>query len=79
MSKIVLELDAVEAHLILGPIGDAQIRETLTAARTAGPDQEAASIRASVLGRVASRIADELIPEDPRRVILREEIELGML
>lgn len=73
-----IELDTVEAHLILGPIGDAQIKESLRAAKH--PEDEAASIRAAVLGRVATRIVDQLIPqEDPERVILREEYELGML
>lgn len=78
-----IELDRVEAHLILGPISEAQIAETLRAAHTSGPDAEAASIRASVLGRVANRIADELLPAtltDPvRRHILEQEVELGML
>lgn len=73
-----IELDTVEAHLILGPIGDAQIAESLRAAKLKGIDAEAASIRAAVLGRVATRIVDQLMPE-PREVILREEAELGML
>lgn len=79
MTKIVVELDSVEAHLILGPIGDAQISERLRAARLTGEAGEAAAIRADVLGRVAGRIVEGLMPEDPRDVILREEYELGML
>lgn len=71
---ITIELDSVEAHLILGPIGDAHISSCLAAAK----GDEAAGIRAQVLSRVQNRIVDKLMP-DPREVIFREEIELGML
>lgn len=59
---ISIELDPVEAHLVLGPIGDQAITERRLAAKLDGGAGEAASIRAEVLSRVATRIADALIP-----------------
>jgi hypothetical protein len=50
----------------------------LIASAQRGPKGEDAEIRSKVLQRVASRIADEFIP-DPRRVILEDEIEFGIV
>lgn len=77
-----IELDPVEAHLVLGAISLEQSAETLRAAKRRGESGEAASIRASVLNRVAERIVDQLMP-DPKADEMRwqhrlEEAELGI-
>jgi hypothetical protein len=72
-----IEMDSVEAYLTLAAVQDRATEELIASARR-GPEGEAAEIRSKVLQRVASRIADEFIP-DPRRVILEDEIEFGIV
>jgi hypothetical protein len=69
--------DAVEAFLVMEAVQAAAMNELIASAKR-GPEGEAAEIRSKVLQRVASRIADEFIP-DPRRVILEDEIEFGIV
>jgi hypothetical protein len=69
--------DAVEAFLVMEAVQAAAMNELIASAQR-GPKGEDAEIRSKVLQRVASRIADEFIP-DPRRVILEDEIEFGIV
>lgn len=66
MSKITIELDAMEAMMILAPIQDRALTAQANAARWTGPEQEVASIAAAVFGRVAARLADALYPDTCR-------------
>jgi hypothetical protein len=72
-----IEMDTVEAYLTLEAVQREALNELIASAQR-GPAGEAAEIRSKVLQRVASRIADEFIP-DPRRVILEDEIEFGIV
>jgi hypothetical protein len=71
-----IEMDPVEAYLTLAAVQDRATEELIASARR-GPEGEAAEIRSKVLQRVASRIADTLIP-DPRWEHRLEEAELGL-
>lgn len=74
-----IELETWEALAILDPIQASATDELKRAARLTGEDAEYASIRAQVRQRIASQIADAVLGPDPRRVILEEEIALGMV
>ena len=50
----------------------------LIASAKKGPAGEHAEVCSQVLQRVATRLADIFIPEDPRRDILEDEIEFGI-
>lgn len=76
---IELELTEPDARELLTAVNDAALSWRLHAATSDGMEAGYAEDRARGLQAVATRICDELIPEDPRRVILREEIELGLV
>ena len=73
-----IEMDAVEAMLTLEAVQREALNE-LIASSQRGPEGENAEIRSKVLQRVASRIADEFLEPDPRRVILAEQVELRII
>jgi hypothetical protein len=77
-----IEMDAVEAMLTLEAVQREALNELIASARR-GPKGEDAEIRSKVLQRVASRIADEFIPEpisldEMRRQHRLDEAELGI-
>lgn len=69
--------DPVEAMAVLEAVTD-HAMDWLIASAERGPKGDFAELRSKVLQRVATRIADTFIPEDPRRVILEDEIEFGL-
>ena len=73
-----IEMDAVEAMATLEAVQREALNE-LIASSQRGPEGENAEIRSKVLQRVASRIADEFLEPDPRRVILAEQVELRII
>lgn len=84
MTKIVLELEAAEALFALAAIQSAGAKAHHTRRmliETSAPSDETAIAESSaqMYDRLETRITDQLYPEDPRRVLLREEIELGMV
>lgn len=60
--RITVELDAVEAHLVIGLLSHSQLDESRQAAKLHGQEGENARIRSQVYGRVATRLADLLVP-----------------
>ena len=77
-----IEMDAVEAMATLEAVQREALNE-LIASSQRGPEGENAEIRSKVLQRVASRIADEFIPEptslaEMRRQHRLDEAELGL-
>lgn len=70
--------DPVEAHLVLAAVSNARLDHLIGSAQR-GVQGEYSDVCARVLGRVEARIVDTFIPEDPRRVILEDEIEFGLL
>lgn len=83
--KILLELEAHEALMILDPIQDKALTASKNAARWSGDEREIAEITATVCNRIATRIVDGLYPEhetelvDLRREDLLAEIEFGLV
>jgi len=72
--------DPDTARSVLQAVEDQALMWLIEAATSTDPDQQSyAEWKAAGLSDVARQIVDELIPEDPRTVILREEIELGMV
>lgn len=72
-----IEMDAVEAMATLEAVQREALNELIASAQR-GAEGEYAEIRSKVLQRVASRIADEFIPEDPRWEHRLEEAEVGL-
>jgi hypothetical protein len=75
-----IEMDPVEAMATLEAVQREALNELIASAQH-GPKGEHAELRSKVLQRVASRIADTLIPEpvDLRREDLIDEIALGLI
>lgn len=56
MRQVAITLTDVEAHIVLGPLGEAQFQESIRAAK----GNEDAQVRAGILSRVVGQIADGL-------------------
>lgn len=78
MGDITITMDAAEALIALGAIQDKALDASKLAAISTGDEHEIADLSSRMLGRIATQIVDALYP-DPRRQILAEEIELGMV
>lgn len=76
---ITLELSAAEALMILDPIQDKALTAQVNAARHSGEAREIAELTATICGRVATSIVDQLYPEHNARWQARlDEAEMGL-
>ncbi len=61
--KLTIELEVVEAQMILDPITDRQLSASRLAATATDPElREVHDLTAKILGRVATRITDAIYP-----------------